>query len=341
MVSQLNALELRADQTKHRDRIRSHANRYVAFCKAHGLKAFSPGYRSIATYVCDYVRLNNGSSKSVRHVISYLRVFCHYIGCEWLSMDATYRLKTLVKRIEFEDLLAVHRAAPITTVMLLELFGKIDPSDQQQFMTIMAMFVAHDGLLRSAELLKGLQVKDIQWCVEDASFLIFLDRTKTGRSGQGQYVRVCDYPGPCAYKLLKLWFDAHDLYRRPDSHILPRVIYLQKREIGSAYRLDFTQTVTAYWWKLVIRRSMISIGRDPNIHTGHSFRPGGATDLFAMGVSYAMVKQIGRWKSEAAMDYLRDELEVAQTVAAAFGEIARRRGKGMGVVKEFTPDFHR
>jgi hypothetical protein len=41
--------------------------------------------------------------------------------------------------------------------------------------------------------------------------------------------------------------------------------------------------------------------------TGHSMRPGFATDLFAAGSSLEMVKLLGRWSSDTVLIYIRNE----------------------------------
>jgi hypothetical protein len=58
---------------------------------------------------------------------------------------------------------------------------------------------------------------------------------------------------------------------------------------------------------------------DPRQYSGHSFRAGGATDLFTARVPYNIIKKFGRWKSDAAMKYYRDELDISNSVASAFG----------------------
>lgn len=60
------------------------------------------------------------------------------------------------------------------------------------------------------------------------------------------------------------------------------------------------------------------IGLNPELYSGHSLRAGGATDLFVAKVPYPIIKKAGRWKSDAALLYYRDEEDVAQVVTKAF-----------------------
>ncbi len=336
----LNSAEKKADDTKHRDRIRSHATKYVDLCNQLGIVAFPASYRSIGVYVCKFVASMNGSAKSVDNIISYLRVFCHYLAVPWMTDSDRYRLNVVVRRLKLEDLWGHKQARPITNDLLLQMLETITLGDQQEFMTMMLMFMAHDGLFRSCELFAGMRAGDVEWCDSDRSFVLTVWRSKASRSGPPEYVRVGDHHGPSAYKFLRLWYQVHGLFDNHTSYILPRVVWTARRGQGNAYQLDWTQEATIGWWDTVIKLRTEKIGLDSTKYTGHSFRPGGATDLFAMGVSYPVVQKMGRWLSNAPIQYMRDMMMVAQTVAAAFGEMARRNQNGMGVWTVPRGDFH-
>ena len=68
----------------------------------------------------------------------------------------------------------------------------------------------------------------------------------------------------------------------------------------------------------LIKSGVASIGLDRTLYSGHSCRAGGATDLFAAGVPYYVVKRYGRWKSDAALIYYRCETSIARCAAKAF-----------------------
>jgi hypothetical protein len=44
-------------------------------------------------------------------------------------------------------------------------------------------------------------------------------------------------------------------------------------------------------------------GVNPNVYAGHSFRRGGATFAFRLGVDHALIKLVGDWKSDAYLLY--------------------------------------
>jgi len=60
------------------------------------------------------------------------------------------------------------------------------------------------------------------------------------------------------------------------------------------------------WFGNQVKRSVARIGLNSSQYSDHSFRAGGATELFVRGVPYHVIKLYGRWKSDAAMFYYRD-----------------------------------
>lgn len=69
----------------------------------------------------------------------------------------------------------------------------------------------------------------------------------------------------------------------------------------------------------MLNKVVVGLGFNPSMYSGHSLRAGGATDLFIIGVPYPKIKLYGRWKSDAALVYYREDIEVSRSVANAFG----------------------
>ena len=67
------------------------------------------------------------------------------------------------------------QARPLTNRLLRRVLRSLQGRvvDHAEFLTVMCMFLAHDGLLRSAELFSGLRVKDVTWYAEDRSVTIY------------------------------------------------------------------------------------------------------------------------------------------------------------------------
>ena len=72
-------------------------------------------------------------------------------------------------------------------------------------------------------------------------------------------------------------------------------------------------------WTVRFKSRLQELGLDRSYYSGHSFRAGGATDLFNNGVPLATVMKLGRWKNAtSALVYFREETELAAAAAAAF-----------------------
>ena len=68
----------------------------------------------------------------------------------------------------------------------------------------------------------------------------------------------------------------------------------------------------------MIREALTRAGLDGKQYGAHSLRAGGATDLFRAGVYYPTIKKFGRWNSDTALIYYRDQEQTTETVMKAF-----------------------
>ena len=151
---------------------------------------------------------------------------------------------------------------------------------------------------------------DIFWEPGFKGFRWLLDRTKTGRTGEGVFIAFRDYGGDNVVSLMRKWFDMMELWDKPQSLVFPATT-----RGGS---LDFSKTPSGSWFRGRVKKACLSIGLDPVYYSGHSFRAGGATDLFVAIVPYYIIKKKGRWVSDAAMIYYRDDDDVDDAVERAF-----------------------
>lgn len=59
------------------------------------------------------------------------------------------------------------------------------------------------------------------------------------------------------------------------------------------------------WFIQHIRTALSSLGYDPAIYAGHSFRIGAATTVAECGIEDSTIKALGRWKSDAFQSYVK------------------------------------
>ena len=90
---------------------------------------------------------------------------------------------------------------------------------------------------------------------------------------------------------------------------------------GSSIHLDSTISHSSFRKHLKYYCSLA--GLDSSLYSGHSLRAGGTTDLFNAGVPYQFIKLFGRWRSDTALIYYRDRVEMDRATNDGFSRIAR------------------
>lgn len=308
-------MELLIGSRPRRKAIAGLVSRYCEAELAAHRRPFPVCRRGVSEFLVAFVGERGGSSKSVGHIVSSLVVYSHYNNLPWLNASAQHRVKDLIKELQFHDPFPVKQVLPIMVALVEEMADTMDLTQPSELLAAMSMALCHNSLMRSGELMSGIMVEDIEWDHAGRSLTVALFRTKTHRRYGTACIKVVDYPGRSAYKLVKRWFDMWGLWGVHKAFLIPR----RDRGHRATASYDFAKPATIGWFKRVISFYLVKVGRDPTRYSGHSFRAGGATDLFAIGMPYPQIKKMGRWKSDAAMRYYRDEQEVADAAASAFG----------------------
>ena len=100
-----------------------------------------------------------------------------------------------------------------------------------------------------------------------------------------------DLDGTSAVKRLLTWIRRKQLVLGSDQFLFP-------------------ERSNTNWLRKQVKRVVERVGLNPKRYGNHSFRAGGATDLFVARVPYYAIKKAGRWKSDAALVYYRDDDDV-------------------------------
>ena len=281
---------------------------FELYCGPRGLDAHRPSYDSVAGFLCAHVARCR-SALSIDNVLSQVRVAARQRRLQWLDDADCDRLRALVAELKRADTASSQRKRPIRFDDLLAM-AKHWNLDSRADLRIATMFtLAFQGLLRSGELLSGLRAGDIKWNPDRTSFQLWLRRTKTVRSGPGVYIGFKKRTGWFVGDLLRKWFDMEKLWDKPTALLFPSP---KVDKNGQA------RTYSTSWFRRQVKLAVSSIGLDPSEYSGHSFRAGGATELFARGLGYEQIKKFGRWKSDAALIYYRDQDHIDAAVAGAF-----------------------
>lgn len=282
---------------------------FKEWCIRQGIP-FGLNYDNVAGFLCSFVEKMKGSTKSIRNMLSALRTYERKCGRHWISDQDQYKLERFVRQLEYLDLVPVKRSRPATLEVITQVKSVLRrnrPADQLFYLT---MLLLHNGMLRSSELM-SVKLKDVEWNHKDGYFIMSVNRTKTHRSGGPQEVYYSDYKGDSAFKALRKWLTSYGHLYCTDSYLIPRTEVSGKINVNS-------KQVSGEWTK-ILQGHFQRAGFAPSYFTGHSFRAGGATDLFAASIPIHDIQKLGRWTSMAVMVYNRQApRDVARKASRAF-----------------------
>lgn len=298
--------------TKNEQAIRSTGRRYEAWCSQCNHQAWPVSATSLSAYIlfrCDEL---NGSSKSLRKWISHIKRCSGRFRHPWLDVVELDDVGKLVAHLEYLDRVPIRRVRPLTVEIIKQLSGSETVSEYD----LMMMAVGHDSLQRGGELCSGYTAGDLVWSEDRHSVTITLARSKCHRKGGPQTILIKDYGPLSGTRLLRRHFKTNRLWSRPEAYVFPSCPPHKPN-------MDWSKPRTTVQFRTSVKRAVRSIGLDPRQFGGHSPRAGGATDLFRAKVFYPNIKKFGRWRSDAALVYYRDEDAVAQAATDGFASLLR------------------
>lgn len=286
---------------------------YSQFCTNAGLQAWPLSVQSVSFFMVDYVHRGN-SPESLMDGLSRLKRFTLEQGFAWLSerqLFYIHNIRTGLRRLFKEP---VVRAAPCTMAILQRLAGAAHPADPMDIMVVTMCFVAHNGLMRGGELL-GLQVADLRWDTPNRTACsLGLVESKANQFGAPEWIPLEDFGSDSGCGFLRDYVARFGIdQRHPSSPLFPAYPWVSTCTSGISHK-SF-----AHRFRQLLDRA----GLPPAGYTGHSFRSGGATDLYNGQCRPHTIRLQGRWLSEAIWIYVRDCPESRRTeVAEAFSRIA-------------------
>ena len=128
----------------------------------------------------------------------------------------------------------------------------------------------------------------------------------------------------CPVKAVLRVLELHRQLRSPPGMAL----FLWKAPGGKVQALTHTRFVARF--KALVK----AVGLDWNAYSGHSFRRGGATFCFNIGVNGSLIKLLGDWSSNAYLQYeevtVRRRLELPRTMAQAITNGVLHHGPRLG-----------
>jgi len=276
----------------------THWETYARYCHQYQESQLQATVDSLSLFI-QYLSNKLRSPGAINNYLSGVKTMHTIHGLDTAMFD-DFLIKMMLKGIQVRKKYNPRKAAPITTDILREIYMRIDTTAPNEC-TFWALYVIAFFLLaRKSNLVpdtvpkfdasKQLTRGDIQ--VTKDSLVITLKWSKTNQTGRKETFHLIKNTGNplCpvrAYQQMIKMFPATE-----DS---PAFLV---RKYG------VIRTATYRQYQNHIKESIRRIGLDPTEYSSHSFRRGGATYAFRCGLSAAMIKKLGDWKSDSYREYI-------------------------------------
>lgn len=317
----------KAPCTEKRDyRLRLAYTQFVKWCVQKAVSPQPVSQFTVAGFLVEFCVNLGGSTASLEGKLSNLRMYCKENEKGWLPELGVAFVKRVVKVLKYDDYTKSNRKAAIQMKLLHDMIELRGVTGSLLGMVLAAAYsLHHDGIMRSGEGTSGLlhsEVKNEAFVdhkgVDRQALEVEIDRTKTHRAGDPKKIIVSDYDHQwSAFKCVNRLKRIAGAGMKSDQFLFPQVTF--KR--GVPDDLDWSKSLSYAALVKCIKHDVAKCGMDPTDFSGHSFRAGGATDLFASGkLTFAQIMKLGRWRSiEACMMYYREDLEVSGRAGEVFG----------------------
>ena len=305
----LNRIEEPIRLSSYNKAIERTALMFRDFCASRGFgSAFPVSTIPLRAYLVFKFNQLNGSSKSIRIWVNHLRTYSVNKNLTWMALSDINRINGIVKQLEYLDLHPTRRMQPLTH----EIEGLIFQQPKVHDLVKLIIKIAREGLFRGGEICSDLRGNKFIWAGKNR-VTIHLDRSKANRKGNGEDITLIDHGPSSAVAMLRAHFDKFKLWKNNESIIFPS--YTKTKG------LDWSKGLTVSQLRSLVKDAANQAGLNGSTFGAHSMRAGGATDLFRLGVYYPNIKKFGRWKSDTALIYYRDQEVVVDAVMKAFGSL--------------------
>lgn len=286
---------------------------YVQFCESARIPAFPVTFRSLGLYLVQYCHRYGHTTRSIPGIISHLKRANREHSAEWMDDASQARLDDLKAGLQKFDRSTPARKLPVTHKVLADVQRVADMSNAHYYQVITMGRLAHDALLRGVELI-ALKLKDIEWSSAKDQVTVNVHLSKANKVGSHEKIIIMDYGESSAVAFLRQYYHVMG-FDQEDAKLINPLWPV----IASDSSVNWVQAYGKDPFVGMIRHLLGQAGYQGTRYSGHSFRSGGATDLWnSHRCRPLVIKLFGRWKSDAYRLYIRDNPQcTAVEVAAA------------------------
>lgn len=289
---------------------------YETFCTSAKVAPYPLSYEAVGMYLVQYCQRFGHTTRSIPGILSHLKRAARQHGhFDPMSTADAFRLTDVIRGLQKHDRSAPQRKLPVTHSVLRAMEGKANLRNLRHYQCLTMCRVAHDALLRGIEL-ENLLSGHLAWNADRSQVTIHIHFSKANKIGPPEQVTLTDYGPSSAVSMLREYVRLMGFQRRPATFPLwPRV--------DPDGNVAWERATSKDEFVALVRTLLHEAGHPPAKYSGHSFRSGGATDLWDSNQCRPQtIKLYGRWKSDAFWLYVRDHPQLrALEVATAFATI--------------------
>jgi hypothetical protein len=277
---------------------RSQLRRFLQFCLDYNCSPIPVSQETLVVYVAYLAR-----SLSASYIPNYLNVIriLHLEAGLPNPLEGNFELNMLKRGIKREKGVPPCQKAPITVKILVDMYALLDLSKPSDLSFWAIALIAFFGFLRKSSVLPDSSKFDPKKTILRGdvlklgldSFILLLRHSKVVQFGQKvlklPYVS-CELPCLCPVRALLSHFGASPL---GVSH--PLFNYL-----AGGRECAMTQSMFVARLKVILSR----LGVKANDFSAHSFRRGGASYAFSLGLSPLQIKLRCDWASDSFEKYV-------------------------------------
>ena len=310
-----------------RQALDSHIRCYVTFCRSIKRAPFPLGFENVGMYLVQYCQRFGHTTRSIPSILSHLKRASRENGHPPLSEADKFRLDDVITGLRKHDRSEPQRKLPITHTVLRAIEAKATMTNRRHFQYVTMCRVAHDALLRGTELL-DLLAGHLVWNADRSQVTITINLSKANKTGPAEQVTLSDYGPSSAVAALREYVRIMGFPMQPATSPLWPKIH------PSSGTVDWAIAATKIEFIAFVRTLLSEAGFLSSQYSGHSFRSGDATDLWASQQCRPhTIKLYGRWRSEAFWLYVRDNPQLrAVEVASAFATIDHQHRPDISVL---------
>ena len=310
---------------------------YTALCHSTHRRPFPVSFESLGLFLIQYCHKFGNTTWSIAGMISHLKRLNRKYSAQWLDEESILRLEDLITGLKKFDRSTPRRKLPMTHQVIADIAATADLSTVHDYQCITMCKVAHDALLRGVELMT-LKVGDLVWSQDQQQVTIALHLSKVNKTGPPEQVTLHDYGPTSAVAFLREYLRIMRFQEQRLTSAQPLWPIVAETTGEVAWHRPTSKTRFVGYVRVLLERA----GYESKLYSGHSFRSGGATDLWATHRCRARTIQLfGRWKSDAYRLYIRDNPQAtAEEVSAAMAFFAGATGADSASAVSAFSDSH-